>query len=57
MLNLIARKYETGGNAVKSKMQTEPYLYMPILKKQVEVNPALIQNPVYSDGATTEKNY
>ncbi len=57
MLTLISRKYESGGKAVTAKMQTEPYLYMPIKKSEVEVNPSLIQNPVYNDGATTEKNY
>lgn len=57
MLSLIARKYESGGSAVTAKMQTEPYLYMPIKKSEMDVNPALVQNPVYSDGGTSEKNY
>lgn len=57
MLSLISRKYESGGSAVIAKMPTEPYLYMPIRKSEIEVNPALVQNPVYSDGGTAEKNY
>ncbi len=58
MLKLIARKYSSGGGSgVTSKMLTEPYLYMPIIQGEVDVNPALKQNPVYSDGGTTEKNY
>jgi hypothetical protein len=57
MLNLIARKYTSGGGkGVTAKMSTEPYLYMPIIESEVEVNSALEQNPVYSDGGTIEKN-
>lgn len=58
MLKLIARKYTSGGGAgVTAKMPTEPYLYMPIIQKEMEVNPMLVQNPVYSSGETVEKNY
>lgn len=58
MLKLIARKYTSGGGSgVTSKMPTEPYLYMPLSYDEVNVNPLLYQNPVYTDGATTEKNY
>lgn len=58
MLKLIARKYTSGGgNGVVAKMPTEPYLYMPIIQAEMDVNPMLKQNPVYSDGSTTEKNY
>ena len=56
MLNLIARKYTTGGKGVTAKMPTEPYLYMPIIESEMEVNNALEQNPVYSDGGTIQKN-
>lgn len=58
MLKLIARKYTSGGGSgVTSKMPTEPYLYMPILMSEMEVNPELVQNPVYTDGETMDKNY
>ncbi len=58
MLKLVSRKYTSGGGTgVTAKMQTEPYLYMPILRSEIEVNSALKQNPVYFDGDTTEKNY
>ena len=57
MLDLVGRKYVSGeGAAVKAKMPTEPYLYMPISQSEVDVNPALMQNPVYSEGNTMEKN-
>lgn len=58
MLKLIARKYTSGGGAgVTAKMPTEPYLYLPIIKGEMDVNPNLKQNPVYTDGGTIEKNY
>ena len=56
MLELIARKYTSGGKGVTAKMPTEPYLYMPIIESEMEVNSALEQNPVYTDGGTMEKN-
>ncbi len=57
MLSLISRKYTSGGgSAVTSKMPTEPYLYMPIYKSEMEVNSSLVQNPVYKDNATAERN-
>ncbi|MBR4845154.1 MAG: RagB/SusD family nutrient uptake outer membrane protein, partial [Bacteroidaceae bacterium] len=58
MLKLIARKYTSGGGSgVTSKMPTEPYLYMPIKQDEMDVNALLIQNPVYTNGATIDKNY
>lgn len=58
MLKLIARKYTSGGGSgVTSKMPTEPYLYMPIQQNEMEVNFMLVQNPVYTDGGTVDKNY
>lgn len=56
MLNLMIRKYTSGGSSIASKMRTEPYLYMPILKSEVEVNTSLRQNPVYTNGDEYEKN-
>lgn len=58
MLKLIARKYTSGGGTgVTSKMPTEPYLYMPVLESEIDVNPLLVQNPVYQSDGTYEKNY
>lgn len=56
MLSLIIRKYTSGGNAVSAKLRTEPYLYMPIPKSDIEINSLLHQNPVYSDNDDYEKN-
>lgn len=58
MLKLIARKYSSGGGTgVTAKMPTEPYLYMPVLESEMDVNPLLVQNPVYQSDDTYEKNY
>lgn len=57
MLNLLVRKYTSGGQAAASKMRTEPYLYMPILQSEMDVNRNLKQNPVYSEANDYKKNY
>ena len=57
MLTLMVRKFETGGNAVSAKMRTEPSLYLPVPKVDIEVNPNLRQNPVYSMDDEYSKNY
>ncbi|MBQ9363111.1 MAG: RagB/SusD family nutrient uptake outer membrane protein [Bacteroidaceae bacterium] len=56
MLTLMARKIESPDGLI-SKMPTEPYLYMPIREGEMEVNPELKQNPVYSSSDKWEKNY
>ena len=57
MLNLATRKYTSGAAAAASKMRTEPYLYMPLNQGDIDVNPNLRQNPVYSDADEYKKNY
>ena len=57
MLDLIVRKYEGSGDAVKFKMKGEPYLYWPILEKETKVNPLLVQNPVWKQDETIKKVY
>lgn len=57
-LTLMARKYTNrNGSALVANIKTEPFLYLPLLKSEVEVNPLLRQNPAYKDRATAEKNY
>lgn len=57
-LSLMARKYTNrNGSALVANVKTEPFLYLPLLKSEVEVNPLLRQNPAYKDRATAEKNY
>lgn len=57
-LTLMARKYTNrNGSALVANLKTEPFLYLPVLKSEMEVNPLLRQNPAYKDRATAEKNY
>ena len=56
MLSLVVRKYTEGADARKSKMRTEPYLYMPIPRNDTEVCDWLKQNPVYSDNDQFTQN-
>jgi len=47
---LALRKYAVQ-STMKSKMRDERYLYMPINQDEVEINSALVQNPVYKSSA------
>ncbi len=44
--NIALTKYSVPA-AMKAKMPTEPYLYMPINEEEVKLNTSLKQNPVY----------
>lgn len=55
--NTYIQRKNSGGSAIVSKMPSEPYLYMPIIKSETDVNSLLKQNPVYSDNSTIDKNY
>ena len=55
MLDLIVRKYEGSGDAVKYKMKTEPYLYWPVSESETKVNSQLMQNPVWKQEETIKK--
>lgn len=55
-LKFIVRKYTSGGDAVSYKMKTEPYLYWPIRRGEIDVNTLLKQNPVYIEEENTTKN-
>lgn len=57
MLQLMARKLGAQGTAVSAKLGTEPTLYMPVPKGDLEVCPVLRQNPAYSTANNYEKNY
>ena len=54
---LIARKDASSGTAIANKMPNEAYLYMPIIQSEIDVNPNLVQNPVYFNTSSSEKNY
>lgn len=56
MLQLVKRKYTSGGDAVSYKIKTEPYLYFPIQEGQIKVSGGLIkQNPAYDISSTIDK--
>jgi hypothetical protein len=49
-LELALRKYAVP-SAMKAKIRDERYLYMPINQDEVELNPSLVQNPVYKSSS------
>ena len=55
MLKLVIRKYVNGGDAVSYKMKSEPFLYWPVLERELRVNRQLKQNPVFIQDETTTK--
>jgi len=59
--NAIMKTWATrklaNGDAVAAKMSTEPKLYMPIPLSDLNVCPALRQNPGYSTNDNVSKNY
>ena len=48
--DMALRKYVVPG-AMSVKMRDERYLYMPINQSEVEINPSLVQNPVYKSSS------
>ena len=56
IMKLAVRKL-TNGDAVAAKMSTEPKLYLPIPQADMNVCPALRQNPAYKDDGNYSKNY
>ena len=57
MLKLVKRKLSTKGDAVVSKMDTEPTLYLPVNESDLKVCPVLKQMPTYSSNNNYGKNY
>ena len=52
----MTAKYADGGASVAIKMRKMDFLYMPVLKKQIQINPMLKQNSAYLDEETLENN-
>jgi hypothetical protein len=48
--DLALSKYPVPAS-MRAKMRDERYLYMPINQSEVELNPLLVQNPVYKSAA------
>jgi hypothetical protein len=57
MLSIMVRGKGSQGEALKSKMRNEAYLYMPIPQTDVNVSSVLVQNPVWSSSNEYEKSY
>lgn len=45
----LQTKFGEGGAAVAIKMLKMDFMYMPIFKRQIQVNPNLVQNSAYAD--------
>lgn len=52
----LASKYSGGSNALKVKMMMMDFMYMPVHKDQMELNPNLVQNAAYNDEEENVKN-
>lgn len=52
----LSTKYSKGGSAVGIKMNNLDFMYMPVLKSQIKLNPNLKQNPMYYDEEESVKN-
>lgn len=52
----LTNKYSDGGAAVAIKMRNMDFMYMPVLKGQMKVNPNLRQNSAYLDEETILNN-
>ena len=52
----LASKFTGGTSSLKIKMKMMDFMYMPILKSQMQVNPYLVQNPAFADEEDNVKN-
>ena len=52
----IVSKFGEASKAVVIKMAKLDFMYMPVAKSQIKVNPMLKQNPCYDDEEETVKN-
>jgi len=52
----ITSKFGEAPKSILIKMSNLDFMYMPILKSQIKVNPKLTQNPCYDDEEETVKN-
>lgn len=52
----LNNKFGEGGAAIKIKMKQLDFMYMPVYKKQMQVNPNLVQNSCYLDEESLVNN-
>ena len=55
-VSYMTHKYAEGGASVAIKLKKMDFMYMPVLKKQIQINPGLKQNSAYLDEETLENN-
>ncbi len=52
----LVSKYGEASNAIILKMTNLDFMYMPVLRSQIKLNPNLHQNPCYNDEEESTKN-
>lgn len=55
MVNAVVRKQKLNQNSIRINLQKEGALFWPYLKREVDANPNLNQNPAYYGNDTSEK--
>lgn len=51
----MANKYSEAGPAVSIKLMQMGFMYMPVLRKEMKINPSLVQNECYLDEVENKK--
>ena len=52
----VTSKYGEASSGIVAKLKLLDFMYMPISKSQIKINPNLIQNPCYDDEEESVKN-
>ena len=52
----VGTKFSQASRAALAKMNMMDFMYLPVLKDQMKINPLLVQNPVYYDEEELVKN-
>lgn len=55
-ITYMMHKFAEGGASVAVKLKKIDFMYLPVLKKQIQINPMLKQNSAYQDEETIENN-
>lgn len=52
----LSNKFSNGAGSLQLKMKMMDFMYMPVLKSQMQLNPNLVQNPAYAEEDEIVKN-
>jgi len=55
LVNAVVKKQKKNQNTIRIKLQQEGALFWPYLKREIDANPNLSQNPAYYGNDTSEK--